>query len=509
MNNDVYIGKIVNVDGLSIFVTIDQDNCPENVSMKWGIRDYIISIHKYIYAFLPNRKKIIARIRRVYEKDYDDEKMFIKKNHQYIIEARLVSIYDDITQGIDIGINTFPIIGSEIFALGNEIYKLMVEGNSKNKIQIGNSFLSANIPIWADADILFGKHTGIFGNTGTGKSCTIASLIQGLKTRLSADGEVLNNLYTNIVIFDSNNEYEAAFQKTDFRVKKINKGTLRIPHNILSKTEYFKLFDASQGVQAPVLSEAIDRLSDDGSFFDLNGLPKIIGQIVNEKADGNNFSFGQWTNWMSTMVNRIERLLENTDLMNVINTDKNIITSIFKGKYDVYIIDSNYDRSEQDIILYMFCKGVYKKAIEENGFSKQCLMIFEEAHRYINEEESDNYKLGNYYIERLAREGRKYGISLVISSQRPSELSKTILSQCNSFILHKLTNKTDLEFISKSIASEDYELLKTVSGLEQQYAIVFGEAFPYPDIVKICDANPKTDSGDPNVINGWKNQVVE
>ena len=129
--------------------------------------------------------------------------------------------------------------------------------------------------------------------------------------------------------------------------------------------------------------------------------------------------------------------------------------------------------------------------------------MFEEAHRYINEDDAEDYSLGNFYIERLAREGRKFSLSLIISSQRPSELSKTVLSQCNSFIIHRITNKNDLEFLSKVVRADNSELLKVIPGLEKQYAITTGEAFSYSDIVRIATANPVTDSQDPEVISNW------
>lgn len=134
---------------------------------------------------------------------------------------------------------------------------------------------------------------------------------------------------------------------------------------------------------------------------------------------------------------------------------------------------------------------------------KNILVLFEEAHRYINEEDSNDYKLGNFYIERLAREGRKYGVSLIISSQRPSELSKTVLSQCNSFIIHRISNKNDLEFVNRLLSANNSNMLKLIPGLERQYAIVIGEAFGYSDIIKINTANPTPLSDDPQVIKNW------
>ena len=137
------------------------------------------------------------------------------------------------------------------------------------------------------------------------------------------------------------------------------------------------------------------------------------------------------------------------------------------------------------------------------------VLVLEEAHRYICESDNEDYGLGNFYVERIAREGRKFGLSLIISSQRPSELSKSIISQCNSFIIHRITNKPDYDYVMKTVNNSEYELVKVISGLEKQYALVAGEAFMLPDIVRIREANPLPDSKDPEVIKNWisSNQV--
>jgi len=206
------------------------------------------------------------------------------------------------------------------------------------------------------------------------------------------------------------------------------------------------------------------------------------------------------------MINRINRVTANILLQDIINTEENIVDDILDSDDEIIIIEADFDRRELDILIFIFSKLLYKRAVEDDG-QNNIVVVFEEAHRYINEDDAGDYSLGNFYIERLAREGRKFSLSLVISSQRPSELSKTVLSQCNSFIIHRITNKNDLEFVSKVVRADNSELLKVIPGLEKQYAIITGEAFSYSDIVKIADAKPVTDSDDPEVISNW--MVVE
>ena len=266
------------------------------------------------------------------------------------------------------------------------------------------------------------------------------------------------------------------------------------------------MFKASQGVQAPVLKEAIDSLKDDEGKFALSELEEKIVEIIQEKANNNNYNYNQWYGWCSTMINRIQQIVEDERIIGIIDSEGNTVDDIFDENDDseIILIEADFDRDELDIIMFLLSKLIYKKIItlrETNLLN--ILLVFEEAHRYINENDINDYSLGNFYIERLAREGRKFGIGIIISSQRPSELSKTVLSQCNSFIIHRITNKNDLEFINKTLSSGNTELLSIIPGLEKQYAVIIGEAFNYSDIIKISTTSPTPDSADPEVIESW------
>lgn len=503
LQENIGIGKIVKIDGLNITIEIAREQDIRKILLQWNIKDYLVSIHKYVFAFLPNNRKIIARITKVFDKDlFKTDNIYDKEHPKYLIEANLTAIYDDFTEKLDTGINTFPIIGTEVFVLDNKVYKQLLTVTSDYKLEIGQSFVDESLKVTANPDILFGKHLGVFGNTGTGKSCTVASIIQGLKRRVYHKSNSKISVNPKVIIFDANNEYRKAFENTEFSVKYISKNEIRLPHSALSMSEYIQFFEASSGVQAPVLTEAIESLKGKKDFFDLDKLCPKIENIVTEKAEGNNFSYSQWRGWVSTMLNRINRVTANIELQDIINSEENIVDNILESDDEITIIEADFDRKELDILIFIFSKLLYRRAVRDKG-KKNIVVVFEEAHRYINESDTEDYSLGNYYIERLAREGRKFCLSLIISSQRPSELSKTVLSQCNSFIIHRITNRNDLEFVGKVVRADNVELLKVIPGLERQYAITTGEAFSYSDIVKIANADPVTDSKDPEVIGNW------
>jgi hypothetical protein len=128
------------------------------------------------------------------------------------------------------------------------------------------------------------------------------------------------------------------------------------------------------------------------------------------------------------------------------------------------------------------------------------VIVLEEAQNYIAEKTESVAKT---VFERIAREGRKYGISLVVCSQRPSELSKTVLSQCNSFVIHRLQNPEDQKYIKGLVSSANADILDQLPIIPQQHAIITGDCVRTPIQVRIDDVNPTPNSHNPKYIKNW------
>jgi DNA helicase HerA-like ATPase len=133
------------------------------------------------------------------------------------------------------------------------------------------------------------------------------------------------------------------------------------------------------------------------------------------------------------------------------------------------------------------------------------VIVLEEAQNYIPEKDRDTERISisKRVFERIAREGRKFGLSLLVSSQRPSELSKTILSQCNTFIVHRLQNPDDQKYIKQIVSSANEDILNQLPVLPQQHAIIMGDAVRSPIQVKLRDVKPKPKSENPEYFNNW------
>ncbi|HEV3085720.1 MAG TPA: ATP-binding protein [Candidatus Elarobacter sp.] len=145
-------------------------------------------------------------------------------------------------------------------------------------------------------------------------------------------------------------------------------------------------------------------------------------------------------------------------------------------------------------------------------FSQRCrprsrypiLLVLEEAHRYIPSQRSDDIPFGRVNVfERIAKEGRKFGVSLCVASQRPSELSRTVISQCGTLIVHRIVNPEDQDLIrfASPVASRD--VLRQLPSLAKQHAIVLGEAVPAPTYVRVRDVDCPPHSSDPSFTGAW------
>ena len=136
------------------------------------------------------------------------------------------------------------------------------------------------------------------------------------------------------------------------------------------------------------------------------------------------------------------------------------------------------------------------------------VIVLEEAQNYIPEKDrGDKISISKKVFERVAREGRKYGLSLFVSSQRPSELSKTVLSQCNSFIVHRIQNPDDQKYVKQLVSAANEDILQQLPVLPQQVAIIMGDGVRTPIQMRVNTANPKPNSDNPKFIEKWLQDI--
>lgn len=485
----IKIGTIVKIDGSSIKCLVSNSQSLSRISTaNFGLSH--LSIGALVGTRLVDGRILILAIEEIYKQETD-----------LFFNAIISGIYDEILNSYSFGTNSYPIIGETIFKIDKSVLKYVFDPTNK-KIQksfIGTYYYNQNIKISYNPNVLFGKHLGVFGNTGSGKTCTVVSLIQNyIRSNPKKD--------IKFIVLDVNGEYENAFESKEAEYYPFE--SLRFRHHILDLSEYGRLFRASEGIQYPALKDVISNLGESNSDWKLSDLPNSLRNWINNNTplarNGNErdaFTANQLNGYLRTMLLRIDDILRNKELISIVDnpSDKETFDSIMESNKKVQIIDLQTSTDSLDIVLYLLFKKVYLNKTLKNRKRTHVCLVLEEAHRYINIDVQET-KLGGYYIDKLAREGRKFGIGLIVSSQIPSMLSYEIVSQCNSVIMHKITNKKDLDYLKGVLRISGETFFLQMSSLEKQYAIVCGEAFNNDTIVRINNANPLPLSKDPEIV---------
>ena len=477
------IGKIKKITGAKVLLYVTVPSVINQIGVESFQTSYI-SVGSLVGTRLVDGRLLVMTVEEI----YDSESVI----H---VSCYISGIYDEVTEKFTFGTNTYPLVGEQVFKLWNKVLEHIFEPKQRtDSSTIGTYIYDKSVSVGYDPNILFGKHLGVFGNTGSGKTCTVVSIIQNY---------IRKNQQKNIkfIILDVNGEYKRAFKDDEAEYIPFEK--LRFHHSILSITEYGRLFRAAEGIQYPALKECISILQANEKKWNLTELPIQINQWVNNHADTQNgrkteFSLNQINGYLRTMCFRIDGITGDQELMGVINSaEEQTVETMLKTKKKVIVLDLQVSSDTLDIVVYLLFKALYEyKSYNRN--STHLSLVLEEAHRYINYDVEES-RLGGYYIDKLSREGRKFGVGLIVSSQIPSMLAYEVVSQCNSVIMHKITNKRDMDFLRGILRVSSDTFYYQMSALEKQHAVVCGEAFPNDSIVRIHDARPLPMSNDPEI----------
>lgn len=228
------------------------------------------------------------------------------------------------------------------------------------------------------------------------------------------------------------------------------------------------------------------------SVSDFESLTKGLEYVfLLEESKGNT----QARAYSATLETRIKEIEQRyTPLFSGNQSSDSNQSSDLKDKFVIY----NVSQLEDDMLLF-FVSYISKRVFEQ---SKNCetidgrevnVLLLEEAHRYISNDKENSQIFELDTFKRIAREGRKFGVFLFLSSQRPSELSGTLLSQANNFLLHRIKNNVDLEYLAKTVPYVTQNQLKRLSFLPTGTTYVVGELFPIPTEIDVHSPNKVDD----------------
>lgn len=557
------IGSIIEVDGTHIIAELDP-SITELTRIYGGIIypigqfGSIIKIHygaRLIFGY-------VGRLRM--KSEYDREKGILPDydSSARIIEVDLFGegewILDDGNWHLafDRGVSSFPLPQQKIYLTPNKELNDIYGGGDGPVIKIGEHVGSGGTPCFANINELLGKHTAILGSTGSGKSGTVAALLHAILDR--GQNEDYKKWHPQIIILDPHNEYGSAFPGhvrlcTD-------ENSLKLPYWLLNLEESVSLFvgktEEAATSQTNIIKNALlearrqgaellgiapDEICVDSPIPYRIGNPTglddfgyrgdelesggFIGAINQQRPNNRNRKDHQS---YSKVINKIDSLLKDDRLSFLMeewagDTDPiedpfpQIIFQFLGEQHPIRIVDLSGVPNE--------VAGAASSAIARTLFSiklwqtrkeremNPVLLVCEEAHRYVPNRGEALYAEAQDAVRRLAKEGRKYGLGLILISQRPSEVEPTVLSQCNSWIVLRISNSTDRNHVESILPDSLVGLTKVLSGLRRREAIFVGQATVLPsrilirDLIK--DGKPLPRSQDINFDQGWKNDPID
>ncbi len=339
-------------------------------------------------------------------------------------------------------------------------------GFSKEGLHLGK-VENTDADVKIDMSRLLQKHMAILAMSGAGKSYTVSILLEELL-------EKPKDQTVGIVIFDVHGEYKNfAEPVSDSKYKDFSKyvnyydaSKLRFSLNSLDMSLFASILDVS-GPQYRVLMKALNKISDDSehNVFGFDELKEIVKELDNR-----------------TNIDDKIYLMERLNLFGKTNNFR--IEDIVKPGYMTIIDMSNVlDMSHKQIILAYFAQNLFRQ--RQSLRIPPFLILLEEAHQFVPEGKSEDFAKARGIIETIAREGRKFGASLCLVSQRPIRLSSTVLSQCNTHLLMRITNPYDLKHIQESSEGLDAKSVELITGLNVGEALMVGSSVNHPLFFKV------------------------
>ena len=244
---------------------------------------------------------------------------------------------------------------------------------------------------------------------------------------------------------------------------------------------YFTLDDLEIALNFALISEGL--LLNEKSYSEATAL-KVKLHSLNNSSNKKYFDYGRFIS-ISEFI---------TDIVMVGQTKRAQIIN--------FVLEDIDDRFAKAIVK-VYCRLIFKfsKGLQERGAMPIHLML-EEAHRYVQRDNDINI-LGYNIFERIAKEGRKFGVVLDLITQRPTELSESVISQCSNFLIFKITHPTDLEYIRKMVPNISADVIEKQKSLQSGTCVAFGRMMKIPMIVKMELPNPEPQSSNASVYNKW------
>jgi hypothetical protein len=395
---------------------------------------------------------------------------------EYLVaHANSLGIYSD---GKQKRVSFPPSPGTKVYKIDEKILFEFLGLDKEKGLNIGKvEFHDLNAML--NLTKLFQKHCAILSQTGFGKSYLASVMIEEILDRPEEFGKPA------IIIVDPHGEYDGFSKDENYmtKTKVFNQRDISIATNKLTARQISEFMPFVTSVQKRELNLVIKKLKKSKKPYDMNELITLI-----EKSNIKSVTKDPLISWLVD--------LNSTGLFGKIDSPD--LEELAKaGQLSILNLSDFVHLKDKQIIVTYFVRNLFK--LRRMKKIPPFILFIEEAHQFIPEQAEKSGAISKSIMETIAREGRKFNACLVIISQRPIQLSTTVLSQCNSHIILRVSNPYDLDHIGKSCEGVSADVLKMIPGLKVGEALITGEVVNYPLLVKVRDRKSKKSERGPRL----------
>ena len=483
-----FIGNVIACDGAHATVAASIHSIEEAEADLWSVGRLV--------TILVGKNRVIALTRAMQTSAAqwtEDSANSFKVELELLGEVR---VFPDGRELFSTGISTYPYLGARAHQIrSSDLVKIYDRGTLETSV-VGKLSQDESIDAAVHIPSMLSKHFALVGSTGSGKSTAVSLL---MNKAIESDPKL------RILILDPHNEFAAAFPEkavvidTDsldlpfwlFRLEELAEVLYRGRPPVADELDVLRdlipdakrAFRGNEGTSSRRLSERNGLTADTPVPYRFSDLMALIDERIG-KLDGRSEKpyLRALKLRLAAAINdpRYRFMFSSNTISDTINET---ISEIFRipghGRPIATLQLAGIPSEVVNSVASVLCRMAFEIALWSNG-AVHILVVCEEAHRYVPSDPTLGFFPTRQAIARIAKEGRKYGCSLGIITQRPGELDQTILSQCSTIFSMRLSNELDQDIVRKAIPGSSISAINFISSLANGEAIAFGEALPVP-----------------------------
>lgn len=562
IEDDCYIGRVASVDTNRALILAESPEVIQILTVSDLVAIQGATPHEFLVGIIEKVRRSVGSpiLLEPEDEDGEDEDFDLVVDHD-VVQVALIGTYWEILGDrrriFKRGAKYFPRVDKKVYLIKEESLEglmSVVASDTPADIQLVlGTYGNTQSKAVANGDKLFQRHAALLGSTGSGKSWTVASLLE----------QAAKLEHTNIILFDLHGEYKtlttegvengkkpiAEYYKIAGPADIENKNTksVFVPHWLLNKDEMLALLLDRSDSNAPnqasrftyhvrelkyqyLVDKGLTKLAD-GITID-SPIPYSIRHLLDRLstddngtkagATGNREVKGDWNGKLTRFIGRLETkiddkrnsfLFDSPDGSNEYDWLASYANQFLETKsnsFGIKVIDFSEVPSDiLPIVIGVLTRFLYNvqfwRAEEERT---PITFVCDEAHIYLPTKDASDAdsRIALDTFEKIAKEGRKYGVSLLVVSQRPSDVSRTILSQCNNLIALRLSNPQDQQVVHKMMPDSLSSLTSVLPILDTGEAIVLGDAVLLPSRIKLNKPYLEPASATKNFWSDWSSK---